>query len=226
MAGQSIGGPATDTSASAPQRQHVVAAGETLGAIASQYDMHIAAILTANPGLDKDKLQIGDTLAIPATDLSQTQLDAYAKKNNQTPPKQKVLAATKVSTGGSGFSWPLAKRGISQYFGENGHTGVDVPTSPGSTVYAVADGCTIHVGTGWDGGYGNLEIEQVDSSVAKNLFIYYAHLDDPYTPAGSCYSKGDPIAKSGDTGNSTGPHLHLEFRMNGTPVNPLKYVRP
>jgi murein DD-endopeptidase MepM/ murein hydrolase activator NlpD len=75
--------------------------------------------------------------------------------------------------------------------------------------------------SGWEGSYGYL----VKISHGNGLETYYAHNSKLLVKEGQTISAGQVIAKSGNTGNSTGPHIHFEVRKNGTPVNPKPYLR-
>ena len=99
------------------------------------------------------------------------------------------------------------------------HTGLDIATSMGTPIKAAASGTVTYAG--WKtGGLGNLVVVSHGSGVQT----YYAHCSRIYASVGDKVSQGDKIAAVGSTGNSTGPHLHLEVRVNGVAYNPQKYV--
>ena len=98
------------------------------------------------------------------------------------------------------------------------HTGLDIATSLGTPIKAASSGKVIQAG--WKGTYGNLVIIQHTDSIQT----YYAHCSKLYVTAGQQVSQGEVIASVGSTGNSTGPHLHLEIRVNGSPRNPQSYL--
>ena len=98
------------------------------------------------------------------------------------------------------------------------HTGVDFGTPMGTPIIAVLDGVVTLAGPG--GGYGNV----VFIKHANGLSTVYAHLSTISVKQGDFVKRGQVIALSGNTGASTGPHLHFEVRVNGTPVNPLPYL--
>lgn len=110
---------------------------------------------------------------------------------------------------------------ISSRFGSRSrglHTGLDIATTKGTPIKAAADGIVIY--SGYKGSYGNLVVIQHTDTVET----YYAHCNALYVSAGDTVSQGDIIAAVGSTGNSTGPHLHLEIRVNGVAKNPENYL--
>lgn len=98
------------------------------------------------------------------------------------------------------------------------HTGLDIATSAGTAISSCNSGTVKFAGR--KGSYGNLVIV----SHGNGVETWYAHCSKLYVSAGKSVSAGQKIAAVGSTGNSTGPHLHLEIRINGTPVNPEKYL--
>lgn len=110
---------------------------------------------------------------------------------------------------------------ITSRFGVRGsgmHTGLDIANANGTNIYASAAG-TVKF-TGWYGGYGNLVI----LTHGNGVDTYYGHCTQILVSAGQTVSQGQLIAKMGNTGNSSGPHLHLEVRVNGVAQNPQTYV--
>ncbi|MCR5222939.1 MAG: M23 family metallopeptidase [Lachnospiraceae bacterium] len=104
-------------------------------------------------------------------------------------------------------------RGASTY-----HKGVDWSTPVGTSVVASSGGTVIRAG--WGGGYGYcVYIEHPDGKVTR-----YGHLSKVLVKAGQSVNQGEKIALSGNTGVSTGPHLHFEILVNGSQVNPLNYL--
>ena len=98
------------------------------------------------------------------------------------------------------------------------HKGVDWGLPTGSTVVAASGGTVTKAG--WGGGYGYVVYIRHPGGVETR----YAHLSKVLVSVGSTVKQGQRIARSGNTGISTGPHLHFELRMGGTPVNPLNYL--
>jgi murein DD-endopeptidase MepM/ murein hydrolase activator NlpD len=122
--------------------------------------------------------------------------------------------------------WPVDGRLMSAFgsrsdpFSGEGavHTGVDLSAHMGTPVRATGDGI-VHFAS-WSGGYGKLVV--IDHG--NGIETYYGHLSEFAVIAGQEIRRGDTIGKSGGTGHSTGPHLHYEIRMGGSPVNPYKYL--
>lgn len=98
------------------------------------------------------------------------------------------------------------------------HTGLDIATSTGTPIKAAASGVVTY--SGYKGSYGYMVV----IAHANSVQTYYAHCSRLYVSAGDEVNKGDVIAAVGNTGNSTGPHLHLEVRVNGVAKNPQNYV--
>lgn len=98
------------------------------------------------------------------------------------------------------------------------HTGLDIANSKGVPIKAAASGTVIY--SGRKGSYGYMIV--IDHG--KGVQTYYAHCSRLDVSAGTYVNQGDVIAAVGSTGNSTGPHLHFEVRVNGAAKNPQNYV--
>ncbi|MEO1639850.1 MAG: M23 family metallopeptidase [Pseudomonadota bacterium] len=99
------------------------------------------------------------------------------------------------------------------------HAGTDFAAPIGTPIYATADGVVTHAG--WSSGYGRLIKIQHEFGIETR----YAHLNAMDVRVGERVSRGERIGAMGNSGRSTGPHLHYEVRVNGTPVNPMTYIR-
>lgn len=175
---------------------------------------------------------------LSSEEVLQEQLDALkAEKKAEEAKAAEVrrAAAAKVTSRGSnttrsaskgtvkdGTCFPLASYVyISSPYGERHgkmHTGTDFAANSGTHVYAWKSGTVSF--TGWSGGYGNfIIVEHSDGTVSR-----YAHLSGYNCSSGDKVSAGQTIGYVGSTGNSTGPHLHFEIKVNGSFVNPLNYL--
>lgn len=122
--------------------------------------------------------------------------------------------------------WPV--RGwVTSHFGnrmspfsgiEKFHEGIDIAAQTGTPIISPADGVVVKAGFGT--GYGNM-VEVSHGYGFKTLFAHNSRLN---VKTGQRIRRGDIIAYVGDSGSSTGPHLHYEVRLNGLPVNPTKYM--
>jgi murein DD-endopeptidase MepM/ murein hydrolase activator NlpD len=97
------------------------------------------------------------------------------------------------------------------------HEGMDFACDVGTSVYATGDGVVDYAD--WQSGYGNL----VEIKHGYGYVTRYAHLSEIKVRVGQKVSRGDLIALSGNTGKSTGPHVHYEVRLNDAPQNPVNY---
>jgi murein DD-endopeptidase MepM/ murein hydrolase activator NlpD len=97
------------------------------------------------------------------------------------------------------------------------HSGIDIGVSEGTDVLASKDGTVVTAG--WNNGYGYY----VTINHGDGIATLYAHNSSLLVKSGDKVSKGQAIAKSGSTGNSTGPHIHFEIIINGETVDPSKY---
>ena len=102
------------------------------------------------------------------------------------------------------------------------HTGLDIAAPTGTAIKAAASGTITYSGWkgGYNGGYGYLVV----ISHGNGVETYYGHCSKLYVSVGDEVSQGDTIAAVGSTGNSTGPHMHLEVRVNGVAYNPQNYI--
>lgn len=132
---------------------------------------------------------------------------------NSLPDVNGIKLATKPVTG------TISSRyGESSSIRSSTHTGLDIAASNGTPIQVVADGTVI--AASYSGSYGNL----VKVSHGNGVETWYAHTSKMYVTVGQTVTAGETIAAVGSTGNSTGAHLHFEIRVNGSHVNPQKYL--
>lgn len=202
---------------------HQVKKGDTVASLAKLYSVDSSAIIDFNKLASADDIKVGDILIVPGGEapevvtpkptLAQSRAGQYQSSadNSQPLPPVKVSASQKMV-------WPTSSHKINQYF-RRGHTGVDIDGDIGSPIYAAEGGRAATVG--WNkGGYGlYIILEHADGR--RTL---YGHLSKTFITAGQQVSKGQNIANMGNTGRSTGPHLHFEVISGGRKLNPLSYL--
>ncbi|MBQ0028518.1 MAG: M23 family metallopeptidase [Lachnospiraceae bacterium] len=134
------------------------------------------------------------------------------ERGTKIPPSYiKPLSGGRMSSGYGGRKAPT--KGAS-----TNHKGIDWATPVGTAIYASSGGVVTKAG--WGSGYGNVVyIKHPDGKETR-----YGHLSKVLVSPGQTVKQGQKIALSGNTGRSTGPHLHFEIRINGAAVNPLKYL--
>jgi murein DD-endopeptidase MepM/ murein hydrolase activator NlpD len=129
-------------------------------------------------------------------------------------------AAGPIRQGNGSLIWPVngpVSSGFGMRWGRL-HAGIDIPVPVGTGVRAAAGGRVAIAG--WVGGYGNYVCIQHGGA----LSTCYGHNSSLAVSVGQSVGQGQVIASSGSTGNSTGPHVHFETRVNGNPVDPLGYL--
>ena len=155
------------------------------------------------------------------------------KEENELESEIEKIAAQSVVNGEgqviSSGSWPVPGHSrISSPYGyrihpifntKKMHTGIDIPAPTGTPAVAIDSGKVIFSGT--KGGYGNTVMIQHDDGKVT----LYGHNSKLAVSVGQRVEKGQVVSKIGSTGNSTGPHLHFEVRINGKHVNPVPYIK-
>lgn len=155
---------------------------------------------------------------------SRTQERLDLKARQEAEKKKREEEAIRREALRPKFALPVRQNGLSAYYGQAGvnwmsvHTGIDFPVSYGTEVLAATDGT---VRTQWNSAYGNMAIV----TAADGTETWYCHLSSTKIRSGSVKA-GDVIAYSGNSGNSTGPHLHFEVRPGGgSAIDPLPWLR-
>lgn len=192
---------------------HKVQSGDTIYSVAKRYQANAQAILDFpfNDIGDDFGLSTGQVLVVP---------DGAPPEKPKPVPTQ-YLAQQNIPVGdlGSGqFLWP-ASGGISQYFSWY-HPGIDISNLSGGPVHASDSGTVVVAGWPDSYGYGN----RVEIDHGNGYRTLYAHMSEIYVSPGQTVSKGDVLGTMGSTGRSTGVHLHIEIRQNGTALNPLSIL--
>jgi murein DD-endopeptidase MepM/ murein hydrolase activator NlpD len=140
-------------------------------------------------------------------------------------PKNATSAAPEEpiddSDGDAVFVWPIASGTISSSFGPRGesfHDGIDIAAPPGTRVTAAREGVVIYSDT--LRGYGNVVIVEHGGGYAT----VYAHNEENLVRAGDRVRQGEPIARVGSSGRTSGPNLHFEVRKNNIARNPIYFL--
>ncbi len=166
-----------------------------------------SALEAAQVQLEKDSQAIGVLIQQKVAEVAQ---------NNQTTVVHGtgVLAYPSDAPTSSSFGWRMHPiLGYRRF-----HAGLDFAASYGSTIRAADSGTVIYAG--WYGGYGKAVIINHGNSITT----LYGHTSELYVSEGQTVQRGQAIAAVGSTGLSTGPHLHFEVRLDGTPVDPMNYL--
>lgn len=188
---------------------HRVEAGQTLDEIADMYKIPLADLLDANDVDDHEGLEPDTLVVVPG---------------GKPLPK----APAKVVARPQRFTRPVAGGRITSRYGYRIHpisrswrlhTGLDIAKPKGAAIKACRDGVVILARAA--GGYGNLVI----LNHGNGLTTRYGHCSSLLVKPGQFVRQGQVIARVGSTGNSTGPHLHLEVRQNGKSINPVPYLK-
>ena len=162
----------------------------------------------------------------------QSEIDAYQTQLNQLEAEIQAITANSLIINpnyiGGEMLWPVPgytklsstfKMRVHPITGVYKlHTGIDIPAPIGTNFLAANEG--IVVKASYNSAYGNMVMVDHGGGVST----LYAHGDEIMVTLGQTVKKGDVVLKTGNTGNSTGPHAHFEVRINGTPVDPLPYV--
>lgn len=166
----------------------------------------ILAEIYKENGIEVNKVVLSEEITVPS------EVKVMYRGTKNPPPR----------IGSGVFARPLSRGKVTSPFGMRWgrlHAGIDIGVSTGTPVTAADGGKVTFAGN--NGGYGLLVI--IDHG--GNFSTRYGHNSKLLVKKGDRVYKGQKIALSGNTGRSTGPHLHFEIRKSGTPINPAKYVK-
>jgi murein DD-endopeptidase MepM/ murein hydrolase activator NlpD len=208
----------------------LAAAGIAFGGLAAfpASAADIAPRVTAASALQPVELPAPDPQTPANVALGKALEQGLAAANRPKPaPPKRASRDRSAAEGEEGevsdrmFVRPGAGRLTSSYGRRWGrlHAGIDLASGVGSPVRAVTNATVLSAG--WEGGYGRcIRLIAPDGTV-----FVYGHLSSISVSDGERVSAGEVIGREGNTGHSTGPHLHFEVRINGTPVNPVSWLR-
>lgn len=199
--------------------KYTVEIGDTLSGIGSKFGLRVATLRVKNNLSNADDIKPGQELTVPPQDLSDKAIKAAEDRRKASVAYAAQSAPGKTissSGGGYGLITPIRHKGISRGL-VGGHTGIDYMADMGTPVIAADSGVVITAEGGWNGGYGN----NVLLNNGSGLTTRYAHLKSYTVSSGEAVERGEIIGYSGNSGRSTGPHLHFELRVNGVARNPF-----
>lgn len=209
---------------------HPVGKGQTLYRIARAYGLTVEELMDANRIDDPRELKVGELLYVPGArerkpvpEFDAPEPEPVARPHTSSPePEKKPPKVVRVGKGTGVLQWPL--RGVLYArFGKKGkepHDGVDLAAPAGQPVKTAAAGTVLFAGD--QKGYGLIVIVEHEGG----LITLYAHNRDLRVKTGQKIREGQVVATVGDSGRTSGPHLHFEVRKDGVPVDPLDLLGP
>lgn len=217
--------------------RHRVGPGQTLYRIARTYGITVEELMAANGIDDPRTLKLGQELSVPgATEVLPVVPPGAQEASEEAvlegkPAPRREVSKVKLSdpkrlveakSAGELLDWPV--RGLLYArFGKKGkepHDGIDLASPAGTPVKTAAPGTVLYAGE--QQGYGLIAIVQH----ADDLITLYAHNRDLRVKTGQKVREGQVIATVGESGKTSGPHVHFEVRKGGLPVDPLRYLGP
>ncbi len=203
-----------------PGTWYTVERGDTPVSIAKRAGIPLDDLLELNGLHQNDQLEPGRPLFLYGNPKSVPKTDAPAEPVRAQEPSP----ATKVADQGkpAPLRWPVAAPRVTSRFGTRWgrpHEGIDMMAPIGTPVLAAAEGNVIYAGDQVRG-YGNMVVLKH----GDGLVTVYAHNSRLLVRAGDSVTVGQEIARVGDTGRSTAPHLHFEVRRRDVPVDPIPFL--
>lgn len=221
---------------------HRVEKGQTLWRIAKTYNVDIQEVAEWNDIADPAEINTGEKIFIPGA-WRLLKVEPYKPPEKITGGAEKEKKANNwqaIDPGGQRqamrhteepagkivlerwrFAWPVKGSVISPFGMRSGkkHDGIDIAAPEGSAVLAAAEGEIIYSDDGIRG-YGNIVMLKHDDG----FITVYAHNEENLVKVGDFVRRGEIIGKVGNTGHSSGPHLHFEVRKDRRPRNPLFFL--
>ena len=160
-----------------------------------------------------------DNVSIETVQVAQAQVEEKVAALIEEDEKSKKPIINGILLAVTPVSGSITSRfGAISSIRSGAHTGTDIAAPNGTPIKAVANGTVTFAER--NGSYGNL----IKITHENGVETWYGHCSQLYATVGQQVKAGDIIAAVGSTGNSTGPHLHLEIRLNGTAINPQQYL--
>ena len=203
-------------------------------AVAKEIEGEVAQVVEVKGSLINRRDQYASVRADKASMLATTRESRHALEEDVAELQKQQSAiiaklqgssspvAGPIQQGSGGMIWPVSGPITSGFCEvrsyEACHPGIDIAVPTGTPIRAAASGRVAIAG--WVGGYGNYTCIQHSASLSS----CYGHQSSIQVSVGQSVTQGQVIGLSGSTGNSTGPHLHFEVRINGSVVNPMNYL--
>ena len=193
---------------------HVTRKGESVKTLSRYCGISALDIRELNGLEENAKLKPGQHIFLYGTDR------VICERGKKRKVKRKGPRKTPIPDGITKWTWPVKKGRISSRFGaqrgkRRKHRGVDIAAVTGTTIVAAKSGTVIYSGT--RGNYGRVIIIEHPG----NYVTVYAHNSKNIAEVGDKVTKGQKIGEVGNTGRSTGAHLHFEIRRGGKAVDPM-----
>lgn len=181
---------------------YTIKAGDTVSEIAEKFHISQRELVEFND-LQDGRLVIGEKIIIPGGTLA-----PVSTSGSNNPPVKNVPKSSTKNAGTGFFSRPM--HGGIKTQGIHGHNGIDIAGTIGTPIIAARGGTVTLVrgGSGWNGGYGNYVVV----SHGNGIQTLYAHMNSITVSQGETVTTGQQVGTLGNTGQSTGPHLHFEVR--------------
>lgn len=199
------------------QRAVQLRRGDTLSRLAARYDTTVKALQDLNELGNSTRIYAGSTLIVPTAPQSQD-TEAIPPADRQDATERSRVSPSKVVNPISANYRITARFGAHGHRWSSRHTGLDLAAPTGTAIRAVSNGRI--VSTGWNKYYGWRTILRHEDGVQS----WYCH-QSSFEKRTGYVEAGEVIGRVGATGNASGPHLHLEIRQNGSPVNPATWLR-
>jgi murein DD-endopeptidase MepM/ murein hydrolase activator NlpD len=213
---------------------YVIQAGDTLASLARERRVPLEDLAEINGLPENGPLTAGQVIFVLTPDplapapavVRQAEETAAASLREAAAPTEKPgIPETSNDPGKDkeGLRWPLPEGRISSAFGRRWgrkHEGIDLAAPVGTPVLAAKGGRVLYAGNSLQG-YGNMVVLQH----ADDLLTAYAHNSVLLVRVGDRVRAGQTIARVGQSGKATGPHLHFEVRQGQIPVNPLRFLQ-
>ncbi|MDQ5883187.1 MAG: hypothetical protein QG654_99 [Patescibacteria group bacterium] len=188
-----------------------VESGDTLSSVAKKWKSDEIDIALFNDIAEDGKLSVGSEIIIPNAEALPVEV--------VEPKKTTTKVATTVKTGSTGsapsgfYGHPIPKGSVKSQGFHGPYQAQDLAAKEGTPIVASSGGRVIAVRHGWSGGYGEMII--IDDGRAN---VLYAHMSKIDVVQGQVVEKGQKVGEVGNTGRSTGPHLHIEYRGKKGPM--------